>query len=400
MNKSKKIFLMKIVSKFLQCILITCIVFIMAIGFSFNLPKKVSADVFNGGTILPNGSYRIKNVYSKEYLDVAGAGTSDGTNVDQYSGNDTNAQIWDLTYLGNYHYKITPHTNYSQCLDVAGAVDQDGTNIQVYSSNNTSAQQWSIYPVNNGAYIISPMMAAKVMDVEGPSMNDGANVHLWSYLGLDNQKWIFEQQYYYNNDPNSYPNNGFNPFSAAQYADTYAYNYNSNYLTTPNSEDCTNFVSQSLHAGGLPYINNGNRTDNVSWYYDVLYTAGPIYYASYTWGGAANFARHWGTIKGTGLQNAYKTIEFDSAAAALNDWHYLWWNLYDGDVVQLVDRNAEEAHHSMIIDNYVATNQAYNINDVTFAEHSHNNSGKSLYQTLQDMVATDDNDKIIIHRIR
>lgn len=396
MNESKKILLKKFISKCIQFVLIICIAFTMTIEFSF--PKKAFADIQYGTAPLANGTYRIKNLYSKEYLDVAGAGTSNGTNVDQYLGNDTNAQIWDLTYLGNYHYKITPHTNYSQCLDVAGAIDQDGTNIQVYSSNGTPAQEWSIAPVGDGSYTISPMMTStRVMDVEGPSLEDGANVHLWTYGGFDNQKWLFEKQYYNNDNTYSDVNSNYDRSAAIQYADTYAYNYNSNYLTTPNSEDCTNFVSQALHESGLPYVIDGDYTDDISWYYDSL---GPEYLASRTWGGAANFARHWGTIKETGLQKAYKTIEFDSAAATLADWTYAWWNLYDGDIVQLVNHNTDEAHHSMIIDNDATTNYTHNINDdVTFAEHSNNNSGISLYQTLQDMVAAGNTDKIIIYRI-
>lgn len=62
-------------------------------------------------------------------------------------------------------------------------------------------------------------------------------------------------------------------------------------LSNPNyhryDEDCTNFVSQVLYAGGIPQI-TGNRTSTSSWYYDWGILARP----SYTWSGAHNLYEH------------------------------------------------------------------------------------------------------------
>lgn len=51
--------------------------------------------------------------------------------------------------------------------------------------------------------------------------------------------------------------------------------------------DCTNFVSQALHAGGISQI-SGSRTDTAAWFYEWGIVARP----SYTWSGAQNLYDH------------------------------------------------------------------------------------------------------------
>lgn len=62
-------------------------------------------------------------------------------------------------------------------------------------------------------------------------------------------------------------------------------------LSNPNYHrydvDCTNFVSQVLHAGGIPQV-SGERKSTSSWYYDWGVLARP----SYTWSGAHNLYEH------------------------------------------------------------------------------------------------------------
>ena len=56
--------------------------------------------------------------------------------------------------------------------------------------------------------------------------------------------------------------------------------------------DCTNYVSQCLHAGGWPMVGTpsfGGRKSNAVWWYDSHDEAWWTD-ASYTWGGAQNFA--------------------------------------------------------------------------------------------------------------
>jgi len=76
----------------------------------------------------------------------------------------------------------------------------------------------------------------------------------------------------------------WNGIAAVNYSDAYAKTYNSSYRIY--SEDCTNFASQCLKAGGKPY-RDGPRTDYSSWYYGWL-----TWFTSYTWAGAHNLVMH------------------------------------------------------------------------------------------------------------
>lgn len=60
----------------------------------------------------------------------------------------------------------------------------------------------------------------------------------------------------------------YNGPGAASYADTWALSYNPHYLRF--SDDCTNFVSQALHAGGLAYKGyQKNPGSNANWWQDA-----------------------------------------------------------------------------------------------------------------------------------
>lgn len=59
----------------------------------------------------------------------------------------------------------------------------------------------------------------------------------------------------------------YNRNVAANYAETYWYNYNTNYRDyTRDGGDCANFVSQCLYAGGAYFIGFGNNSSNCWWY--------------------------------------------------------------------------------------------------------------------------------------
>lgn len=111
---------------------------------------------------------------------------------------------------------------------------------------------------------------------------------------------------------------------AAAYARKWALKENSGYEKFDN--DCTNFVSQSLLAGGWKQIDSSildRKRDDVWWY------GGTFAKASYTWGGAENLARFF-KAKGRAEEVA------DAAKLGL------------GDVVQLKNREGK-IYHTMIV---------------------------------------------------
>ena len=74
----------------------------------------------------------------------------------------------------------------------------------------------------------------------------------------------------------------YSPSAAVNYAYSYWSSYNSAYRAYDN--DCTNFISQAVKAGGWPYDDVGERTASNTWYYGSF-----TFTTSYSWAGAHNF---------------------------------------------------------------------------------------------------------------
>lgn len=92
--------------------------------------------------------------------------------------------------VGNYI--ITTALSSSKVLDVNGNSTADGANVQIYrSSKNNMAQIFCVESVSNGYYRIVNNFSGKVLDVEGGVKKSGVNVQMYEYNGTDAQLWKF-----------------------------------------------------------------------------------------------------------------------------------------------------------------------------------------------------------------
>ncbi len=142
---------------------------------------------------IKNGTYTIKSALNtSKVLDIAGASTSNGANVQIYKDNTTNAQKFNVTYLGDGYYSIqSVYTK--KVLDVAGAGTVNGTNVQQYTGNNTTAQKWIIKQVKSGYYSIISKCNGLYLDVAGGKATDGQNIQMYKGNGTNSQLFVFEQ---------------------------------------------------------------------------------------------------------------------------------------------------------------------------------------------------------------
>lgn len=114
-------------------------------------------------------------------MDVDDSNTSNGTNVQLYRCNDTDAQKW-------YYDKITGEMksklNWSKCLDIDDGILSEGTNLQLWDCNGSDAQKFDI--------IINTVRsrAANNLTVDAYGFDDRANIGLWTVNGNPNQSWI------------------------------------------------------------------------------------------------------------------------------------------------------------------------------------------------------------------
>ena len=131
-------------------------------------------------------------------MDVAGAGLTNGTNVQQYKGNKSVAQQWIIQKTDDGFYYLISKCNYL-FLDLSTGSTKNGTNIQMYEPNNTKAQKFKFQKIDNivgnkvlddGIYKISSgLNNNKVLDISGGSANNGANLQLWNTDYVQQQKF-------------------------------------------------------------------------------------------------------------------------------------------------------------------------------------------------------------------
>lgn len=157
-------------------------------------PVKDLAEQYRG--TLPDGDYLISSgVGNRQVLDAAAGSTSNGTNVQSYTSNMTDAQRWRVANLENGFVTIT-NVKSGKLLDVSGASINLGANVQLYSSNSSLAQMWVAVPVAsaNGRITVelhSALLANLVIDVSGGSSQPGSNVQLYAANGSAAQRFTF-----------------------------------------------------------------------------------------------------------------------------------------------------------------------------------------------------------------
>ena len=146
-----------------------------------------------------NGGYCIKSKLGT-FIDVKSQKAADGNNVQTNTYGAALTQSWKLdSSLANEQenivadgtYTIASVGNSKNVLDVYGGYFGSGTNIWLYTSNNTAAQRYEIKHMGNGYYRIMVEKTGKVLEVAGKSSKNGANLQQYEWNGNDGQLWKF-----------------------------------------------------------------------------------------------------------------------------------------------------------------------------------------------------------------
>lgn len=138
-----------------------------------------------------NGTYFIQNVHSGLYLDVENGVTSNGTNIRQWTLNQSKAQKFKLVADGNgYYYILTGASDYKSCLDIDSGSTDDGANVMQWNYWGGDMQKFQIV-YDNGGYVIKTKVSnsTKALDLYEMSKDSGANICQWNYWGGNGQKW-------------------------------------------------------------------------------------------------------------------------------------------------------------------------------------------------------------------
>lgn len=111
-------------------------------------------------------------------MDVAAANNANGTPVQLYDCNGSEAQRWTVGTDGTIRAL-------GKCLDVASGGTADGTPVQLWDCNGSAAQKWAV----SGARDIVNPQADKCLDVTGNSSANSTRLQIWTCGGTANQKW-------------------------------------------------------------------------------------------------------------------------------------------------------------------------------------------------------------------
>lgn len=142
---------------------------------------------------IPETYYRFRNARSNLYLDCDGY--TMGSNIRQlYYPSHLNPQKFLVMYNENDYYTIHPYEAMEMAVDVTGASVNNEANIQVYSYNHGSAQNWKFISNGNGTFRVASKCSSdnKVMVIQSASMESGANVFQYTYNATVNDQWYLE----------------------------------------------------------------------------------------------------------------------------------------------------------------------------------------------------------------
>lgn len=153
-----------------------------------------------------NGFYYIRNDWGY-YLDVVNGENKDRCNVQVYPFNGGYGQKWKIARVSgktNEEIKADSFTIYSavgdKVLDIVNGSHNNGANLQIYTPNGSEAQVFELgYSSSYSAYYFSLKDSGKFIDTEA-NTNGQSNVFLWEGTGAEGQQWYIEDAgkgYYY-----------------------------------------------------------------------------------------------------------------------------------------------------------------------------------------------------------
>jgi hypothetical protein len=143
-------------------------------GVATSVGEDAANRLVGGGSTPGAGS--IKGLGGK-CVDVAGAGSVNGTAVQLYDCNGSAAQQW--TASGGSLRAL------GKCLDVRDHSTANGARLQLWDCSGSANQQFT---VNAAGTIVNPA-ANKCVDVTGKSTANATPLQLWTCTGASNQKW-------------------------------------------------------------------------------------------------------------------------------------------------------------------------------------------------------------------
>ncbi|MCR5700011.1 MAG: RICIN domain-containing protein [Candidatus Saccharibacteria bacterium] len=140
---------------------------------------------------IADGTYYILSSAAKTMaIDVDSGMSKNGTNIQLYRRNNSNAQQWVISYNSSTDDYNIINAASKKALDVDGANIKRGTNIQLWDSNKTCAQRWKIVETSGEVVKFISACSNAALDVSSGNLVNGGNIQTWDDNNTKAQKWI------------------------------------------------------------------------------------------------------------------------------------------------------------------------------------------------------------------
>ncbi|MET0492956.1 MAG: ThuA domain-containing protein [Actinoplanes sp.] len=138
--------------------------------------------------------YSLVNKNSGKCVDARAAGTTNGTAIQQYACNASNAQQYQLATTSGTYVRINNRGNSAQALDVTNVSTADNAPIQTWTYSGGNNQQWQQVAEADGYYHLVNRNSGKCLDVPAASTADGVQLVQYACNGTAAQSFRLTAQ--------------------------------------------------------------------------------------------------------------------------------------------------------------------------------------------------------------
>ncbi|NUR30031.1 MAG: RICIN domain-containing protein, partial [Catenulispora sp.] len=148
----------------------------------------------SAGPISPTSWYSVVNKNSSKCVDARSAASANGTAIQQYSCNATNAQSFQFQATSGGYYRINVRLNSAQSLDVTNVSTADNAPIQLWAYGGGNNQQWMPVSEGGGYYHFVNRNSGRCLDVPGASTADSVQLVQYACNGTGAQSYRLSVQ--------------------------------------------------------------------------------------------------------------------------------------------------------------------------------------------------------------
>jgi predicted alpha-1,2-mannosidase len=134
------------------------------------------------GTVAPPPGTRtgpISSAIAGKCADINNSGTANGTAVQLYDCNGTDAQRWTVNSNGTLNAL-------GKCMDVSGSGTANGTKVQLWDCNGTGAQQWTY---NTTTKALTNPESGRCLDDPNSTTTNGTQLQIYDCNSTNAQQW-------------------------------------------------------------------------------------------------------------------------------------------------------------------------------------------------------------------